>query len=351
MNDFFDQVERDLRTVVRRQAHLPWHVRLRLRHTRALVAVLAGLVVAGPALAAAGLLQIGSPVGPRKAQNRFDGAALQRKATLVQLRAADPVGGPAWGIRLIHTTRGLTCPQIGRVDDGTIGVLGQDNAFGNDHRFHPILQNDYIDDFGCSATDAHGHAFVNIANSGQVASANTPYGAHAGYCRIAGDGVPPRVPVCPAGDLRLVFYGLLGPDARRITYLTPSGQRASEPTSGSDGAYLLVFPRTPATCRLYTRMTSASTACADGETSTEGLDPGAITAVTYANGHTCTIPTPTSIASSPLVTELAKLRAIPIGPRRHRAAEAFLRREHARSFRSLYGPENGYCPPVGHLAP
>jgi hypothetical protein len=62
MNDYFDQVERGLRAAVRRHAHLPWYVRIRLRHPRALVVVLTGVLVAGPALAAAGLFQTDTQV-------------------------------------------------------------------------------------------------------------------------------------------------------------------------------------------------------------------------------------------------------------------------------------------------
>lgn len=55
MSDYFEQVERELRSAVRRQAHLPWLVRLRARHPRTLMVVLVGLLSAGPALAVAGL--------------------------------------------------------------------------------------------------------------------------------------------------------------------------------------------------------------------------------------------------------------------------------------------------------
>jgi hypothetical protein len=52
MNDYFDHVERELRAGVRNRAHLPWHARWRPRRSRALVVVLAGLVLSGTAVAA-----------------------------------------------------------------------------------------------------------------------------------------------------------------------------------------------------------------------------------------------------------------------------------------------------------
>jgi hypothetical protein len=56
MNDYFDEVERGLRAAVRREAHLPWHVRVARRRfridRRPLLVVLAVLVLGGSATAA-----------------------------------------------------------------------------------------------------------------------------------------------------------------------------------------------------------------------------------------------------------------------------------------------------------
>jgi hypothetical protein len=41
-------------------------------------------------------------------------------------------------MRLSITTHGKGCLEVGRLDDGRLGVIGQDNAFGNDGRFHPL---------------------------------------------------------------------------------------------------------------------------------------------------------------------------------------------------------------------
>jgi hypothetical protein len=53
MSDYFDTVEQQLRQALRRHTHLPWYARLRVRHPHALVAVVACISIAGPALAAA----------------------------------------------------------------------------------------------------------------------------------------------------------------------------------------------------------------------------------------------------------------------------------------------------------
>jgi hypothetical protein len=41
-------------------------------------------------------------------------------------------------MRVVHTTRGLICVQIGRVDSGRLRQLGVDGGFGDDERFHPM---------------------------------------------------------------------------------------------------------------------------------------------------------------------------------------------------------------------
>ncbi|MGB0095276.1 MAG: sigma-70 family RNA polymerase sigma factor [Solirubrobacteraceae bacterium] len=95
MSDYFDHVERELRTAVRGHAHLPWYVRVRLRHSRALVVVLAGLIIAGPALAAVSLLHSGSSVGPASPKRRTRSTASRCAPASACCRCAPPI--PAAG--------------------------------------------------------------------------------------------------------------------------------------------------------------------------------------------------------------------------------------------------------------
>jgi hypothetical protein len=65
---------------------------------------------------------------------------------LLGLRVADPGGGPPWGIRLalsraIFGSRPDVAIQIGRIRDGQMGFIGQDNVFHDDHLFHPAGPN------------------------------------------------------------------------------------------------------------------------------------------------------------------------------------------------------------------
>ena len=57
---------------------------------------------------------------------------------MLSVRAQDPNGRLAWGVRLAATTRGLGCLEVGRVQDSNVGVVGQDHAFSDDGKFHPL---------------------------------------------------------------------------------------------------------------------------------------------------------------------------------------------------------------------
>ncbi len=154
----------------------------------------------------------------------------------IAAQAPDPQGGLRWGLRTIQTHRRQACVQIGRLQSGEIGALGKDGAFANDGRFHPIPLDT---NFPCGQTDAHGNLFLNVLKQGVPVSAS--FGKAAG-CQIkpsrVGQRPAARLTTCPAGDLRNVAYGVLGPDAVSITYSLdghngPSRRDPAAPTSPS----------------------------------------------------------------------------------------------------------------------
>jgi hypothetical protein len=238
-------------------------------------------------------LPLGAPAGPQTASpNKFQGAAIPSTVGLVA-ETRDPHGGLPWALREFQTTRGQTCLQVGRIQDGTIGVIGQDGAWGNDHRFHPISPNAYTGD-SCGPTDAHGAAFNNVAVQGGIASADVPWGAGAqgGECRIGAQSQ--QFPTCPPADLRDLDYGLLGPEAATITYAGTNGRLFTEPTNGPNGAYLIV--RAGGTTSACSQQPGGGRSCVSGGGRTSGasLRSGVITSVAYRDGHVCRLPAPTS---------------------------------------------------------
>jgi hypothetical protein len=191
-------------------------------------------------------------------------------------RTADPKGGLRWALRTAQTGEHRACLQIGRLRTGQIGSLGQDGAYGNDDRFHPIpvTTNDH-----CATTDADGYLFLNVLE--QDVPASVPTGTVSG-CRV-GRGVP-TLPKCPRADLRDVAYGVLGPQAVSIAYTID--HRTVTTRTGPDGAYIVVLPGSSEICTTDAHGGRGCTLGA-GETTTSTLQSGVITAVTYRDGHVC----------------------------------------------------------------
>ncbi len=251
--------------------------------TIALSLVVAGSVSAA-ALAAGGVLT-GEPVKdpPGVVAKPTVGAGVTRAATLTALRVADPGGGPPWGLRTVKTTRELGCVQIGRVVQGRLGVLGQDGAFGDDGRFHekPASLSSGRD---CQPLDAAGHSFVAVSFQGLPASG-------AAFCVLRRTAAAPRgsalptVPLCAKANLRILYYGTLGPQARSVTYLDESGRPRTARTSGPDGAYLVVLrPSAKRPAKGYF---------------VPAVSPGSgLRSVRYRDGHECRIRSPRALGGA-----------------------------------------------------
>jgi hypothetical protein len=251
------------------------HTRLR---SLALV-IAAVLVLAAGALAAGGVIQFGAPAKPTPifSNPRAElGALTPGTVRLLPIATPDPQGGPPWGLRVLSTTRGVGCIQVGRLVDGRLGALGQDGAFRNDGRFHELPVSGSFDQFSCAALDGKGHIFNNVTQGEQPASAM--WFSREG-CYPAGANRFERLPgtkPCAQSDERNLYYGLLGPDAQSITYVS-GGHSHTLATSGVDGAYLLV---TPAPAHQLFDFPGAGTA------DVVPVD-GPITEIHYRNGDTC----------------------------------------------------------------
>jgi hypothetical protein len=196
----------------------------------ALSAVVLLLATTAIALAATGVILTGSPVRTvgHPVATAGEGIPAKGGSRLLPLRAADPAGGLPWGMRIIHTTRGLVCVQLGRVYDGQLGELGVDGAFDNDGRFH-ALPPDALPDL------VRGHEAFSFENC--AAPGDTYAGDIVGLQASAATNPGTKAGV--GADRREISFGLLGKHAVRITYRSGSETHSRAVLPGL-GAYLIV---------------------------------------------------------------------------------------------------------------
>jgi hypothetical protein len=244
----------------------PRHARRWHRRGMPLLAGLASLLVAGGAVAAVtGLLDTGDPV-PSAPSNQSPLVPKTQRLVLAGIRAADPDGGPAWGIGMYDAApkgsaarkQTATCVVVGRVQNGQLGVVGRDGVFGDDGRFHPLSPTAQSSGM-CTGRAADGAFFAissgpPIPASGYTGAPGGPVGGCRERVNLNGPTVSPQtrrrlrnVPQCSRRSLRDVIAGFAGPRAVTAT-LTAPGYRKSLTLRRSDsGAYLFVLRPTTAT--------------------------------------------------------------------------------------------------------
>ncbi len=242
----------------------------------ALVVLALVLAIAAIALAATGVILRGSPVGTARAPvaTAGEGIPVAGGARLLPLRAADPAGGLPWGMRIIHTTRGLICVQIGRVDDDQLGQLGVDGAFHNDGRFHPL------------PTDALPDVLANAAGwmAGNCASPGDIYAGDSVGLELSAATSPRQGAGVPA-DRREISFGLLGVHSVSVSYREGS-QTRTQPVLPGLGAYLIVQRYTSG--RPLGSVSETDGRDEPGNYSSPAGPNGALTAITYTYaGRSC----------------------------------------------------------------
>ena len=263
-------------------------------------AVLMALLVASAvALAVSGTFSRGSAVRPPVRPVAGAGAGIAERGTrLLPMRVADPAGGLPWGMRIVHTTRGFVCLQLGRIENFQIGVLGQNGAFGDDGRFHPV------------APDVVGYHRSTI----ELSSCLLPGQTTSQEAGIPQNGVfGTRHPAAvPASARRWISYGLLGPDAVSVTY-TAAGQKHTVPVEPGSGAYLVVLPSPP--------KNGFETGGGALSTNRFVTPQGVISSITYrVHGKLCREARPTSEASAHPQCPRQPVAGLPRAPRPlHRA--------------------------------
>jgi len=230
MSDYLDRLEGQLVRAASAARPSPDRraARRRTIPASAAAALCALLAASAVALAVTGTFSTGSAVRPPERPVPTAGTGVATTGTrLLGIRAADPAGGPPWGLRVVHTTRRLVCLQLGRIQDGDLGVLGEDGAFGDDGRFHPV------------APDVVGYH----RETTELSTCLTPGQTTSLEARIAQSGVygSSDARSVPESARRWISYGLLGPDAVSVRY-TSDGRTRTIPVEPGTGAYLLVLP-------------------------------------------------------------------------------------------------------------
>lgn len=198
-------------------------------------------------LAATGVILTGSSVPSTTGLGPYAGAGLPLagQSKLLPLLVPDPNGGLPWGMRVVHTTRGLVCVQIGRVQDGQLGELGIDGAHQNDGRFHPVgpgvLPAYAGGASGGGVTSERGSCVLAdgvVTGNGEawgsaVAAEFTGVSENAAFALMGRPGT--------VESRRDIAYGILGPHAVSVSYREGKAIH-TQPVAPGVGAYLIVQP-------------------------------------------------------------------------------------------------------------
>ena len=269
---------------------IPARGRSRLRRLPLFVPVAATVAGTAVALAAAGVVQLGSPERESRRTNVAAeaetglGTISPHTSELLALRVKDPGSLLPWGLRVARTSRGLGCVRAGLVLNGRLGALGVDGDFRNDGFFHPFPTVGTPRLIGCVPLDSRGELFISASEADVPTSASALH-----RCTGAGgnEKVPPSA-LCAGSNTRDIYYGLLGPRATSLTYSVGGTTRTIIP-QGPHGAYLIVLPADPRDLNgVSTGLVPA------GRPITEVTSRGGLTC-RFAGGH----PEPRSTCSTP----------------------------------------------------
>lgn len=224
------------------------------RRVRAVVALIAAaLLTTGATLAATGTVRIGAPATverPPPGVHSFFGA-IQGGTHLGTARAADPDGGPPWGVRTFRTTEGYLCAQVGRVVDRKVGLIGFDGAF---HELPPRAN------LACNYDPARARPRgVALDSAGRptaaMISADSVF-APASTVRLDVNGMSRRVGCderfrrslhgsvspCDLARFRYVAWGVLRSGVRSLEALrVPGGDRATRRAPAADRSFVFVL--------------------------------------------------------------------------------------------------------------
>ena len=280
-NELRRVVEEPSKRVRRQRSWLP----TRRRVGWGLLAPIAAVLLAGGtlALAATGVILTGSAVPAAAPVGPSEGIGDPVSSRLLPVHVQDPGGGLPWGMRIVETSRGLVCAQVGRIDNGQLGELGIDGAFNDDGLFHPFPSG-VVQSFPGGSTEDGTEIDGGTCT---LAGATTGSSGTAWGSAVAAElwGVDKNAAfahghlISTGSQGRDISYGMLGPHALRVSYREASSLHSETVVPGV-GAYLIVQPAAPSDHQ------------GSGEapgTQIPGEGPGAVGAVTtiaYTNNGT-----------------------------------------------------------------
>jgi RNA polymerase sigma factor (sigma-70 family) len=249
--------ERDYAQIARELRCSEAVVRKRVSRALRTLALVAVLVLLASTVLGGGSRSRATRPRPRSAAIAL-GLPPRGRSRLSSLSVADPAGGPAWGMRVVHTGTNLYCLQIGRFVHGRLrplaGMKGDGAPNGPSaaalRRLPPSVSPRGV--IGSGVVEI---PFPHVTYStprpglGDCGAPGTAFSYDPGVEQVA-------APSRPAGytQARAILFGLLGPDALSVTYRV-GGRSHTQAVEAGTGAYLIVLPRS-----------------------------GAITAVTYRSG-------------------------------------------------------------------
>ncbi|MDX6547297.1 MAG: hypothetical protein QOG33_847 [Gaiellales bacterium] len=243
MMEFFDsfedlpilaELEAQIHQAARRGAHRAGGHPRRRRVLRVVLIVLALLTLAASVAAGAALLLRASIIpSPAARDVQPQMRPLADTPHLLALRAADPVRGLPWGMRVARSQTGLTCVTVGQVRGGQLGVVGFDGRYRD-------LPDGVLD--GCGAGRATSPAAVGarVFDARRYADVRTVIFASAGdqlkTARLETVGGAGRMHIGAHGTVLRVLRGYPEDSRPRLLLRFAGGSRTID--LGSDPAVL-----------------------------------------------------------------------------------------------------------------
>jgi len=220
----------------------------RLRHRGRVGLVFVVVLVLASATAVGADQLFGPPVRTRNLPTA--GRPTAGSVVFAPLRVADPAGGFPWGIRFYlprqangvgSASDAVRCLQYGRVAGDTLGVLGEDGAFGDDGVFHALPVERLA---GCISTASVAESAVLVPASGfsgPGSCASPPLAGPEAVGRARSTARSAGSARCPPAALRLVIYGVAAPGTRTVRLRNAAGTRTEHLVEADHGAFIFVL--------------------------------------------------------------------------------------------------------------